>query len=51
MTGALAILSTAFVAIANLMVLACLLLAGCADRKMAEFGDFSFEPEIPDACG
>jgi len=33
------------------LVLACLLLAGRADRKMTEFGEFNFEPENPDAGG
>jgi hypothetical protein len=51
MTGSLAILSTASVVIANLMVLACLLLAGRADLKMKEFCDLDFEPENPNVYG
>jgi hypothetical protein len=51
MTGALAILSTVSVALASLMVLSCLLLAGRADRKITEFCDYNFEPENPNVSG
>jgi hypothetical protein len=51
MSSAFAILSTASVAIANLMVIACLLMAGRADRKMKEFRNYRFEPENPDVIG
>jgi hypothetical protein len=50
MTGTIAILSTASVAIVSLMVLSCLVLAGRADRKMREFAGCNLDPETPKAC-